>query len=94
MTKKEAPRAQLSLETPLLVLLVETGESRTPRPEETIDRIYYKLIRLFVPRPFKVPPTKPLRGQPVFLKPPLPASGGPHPRFMAPSLPDSGNTGE
>ena len=31
-TKKEAPRAQLSLETPLLVLLVETGESPTPDP--------------------------------------------------------------
>ena len=35
-TKKEAPRAQLSLETPLLVLLVETGESRTPNMALTV----------------------------------------------------------
>jgi len=74
--------------------MVETGEGRTPRPEETIGRMYYKLVWLFNPRPFELLPTKPLRGQPVFLRPPLPASGGPHPRFMAPGLPDSGNTGE
>ena len=53
--------------------LVETGESRTPRPEETIDRMYYKLIRWFVPRPLEAPPTEPLWGQPVFLRPLLPA---------------------
>ena len=53
--------------------LVETGESRTPRPEETIDRMYYKLIRWFSPRPLKAPPTEPHEGQPVFLRPPLPA---------------------
>ena len=73
--------------------LVETGESRTPRPEETIDRMYYKLIRWFIPRPLKAPPTEPLWGQPVFLRPPLPAWGGPHPRFMAPDPSDSRNTG-
>ena len=28
--------------------LVETGESRTPRPEEPIIRMYYKLVRRFV----------------------------------------------
>ena len=28
--------------------LVETGESRTPRPEEPIIRMYYKLVRQFV----------------------------------------------
>jgi len=74
--------------------LVETGESRTPRPEETIDRMYYKLIRWFIPRPLKAPPTEPLWGQPVFLRPPLPAWGGPHPGFMAPDLSDSRNTRE
>ena len=31
-----------------LVGMVETGESRTPRPEEPIIRIYYKLVRRFV----------------------------------------------
>ena len=72
--------------------LVETGESRTPRPEETIDRMYYKLIRWFSPRPLKAPPTEPHEGQPVFLKPPLPAWGGPHPGFMAPDPSDSRNT--
>ncbi len=30
------------------VALVETGESRTPRPEEPINRISYKLVRRFV----------------------------------------------
>ena len=39
--------------------LVETGESRTPRPEETIGRMYYKLIRWFIPRPIKALPTQP-----------------------------------
>ncbi len=28
--------------------MVETGESRTPRPEEPINRMYYKLVRRFV----------------------------------------------
>ena len=28
--------------------LVETGESRTPRPREPINRMYYKLVRRFV----------------------------------------------
>ena len=28
--------------------MVETGESRTPRPEEPIIRIYYKLVRRFI----------------------------------------------
>ena len=72
--------------------LVETGESRTPRPEETIDRMYYKLIRWFSPRPLEAPPTEPHEGQPVFLRPPLPAWGGPHPGFMAPDPSDSRNT--
>jgi len=53
--------------------LVETGESRTPRPEETIDRMYYKLVRWFNPRPLKAPPTEPHEGQPVLLRPLLPA---------------------
>ena len=74
------------------MFLVETGESRTPRPEETIDRMYYKLIRWFSPRPLEAPPTEPHEGQPVFLRPPLPALGGPHPGFMAPDPSDSRNT--
>ena len=76
------------------MFVVETGEGRTPRPEETIGRMYYKLIRWFIPRPLKAPPTEPLWGQPVFLRPPLPAWGGPHPGFMAPDLSDSRNTRE
>ena len=74
--------------------MVETGESRTPRPEVAIDRMYYKLIRWFYPRPLEAPPTEPLWGQPVFLRPPLLAWGGPHPGFMAPDLSDSRNTRE
>ena len=27
---------------------METGESRTPRPEEPIIRMYYKLVRRFI----------------------------------------------
>ena len=41
--KKEAPRAQLSLKTPLLVLLVETGESRIPSADHSVAVALRKL---------------------------------------------------
>ena len=73
---------------------METGESRTPRPEEPISRMYYKLVRRFVLGLFRHRRRILERPSRLNLWPPLPASGWPHPGLMAPDIPSSGNSWE
>ena len=68
--------------------MVETGESRTPRPKGPLTRYTTSLSDALSLAAQGLPPTKSPRGQPISLRQPLLASGLPHPGLMAPaSLP-------
>ena len=68
--------------------MVETGESRTPRPKGPLTRYATSLSDALSLAAQGLPPTKSPRGQPIKLRQPLLASGLPHPGLMAPaSLP-------
>ena len=68
--------------------MVETGESRTPRPKGPLTRYATSLSDALSLAAQGLPPTKSPRGQPISLRQPLLASGLPHPGLMAPaSLP-------
>ena len=80
--------AALPGEGMVLGRMVETGESRTPRPKGPLTRYTTSLSDALSLAAQGLPPTKSPRGQPISLRQPLLASGLPHPGLMAPaSLP-------
>ena len=80
--------AVLPEEGMVLGRMVETGESRTPRPKGPLTRYTTSLSDALSLAAQGLPPTKSPRGQPIKLRQPLLASGLPHPGLMAPaSLP-------
>ena len=69
------------------------GGSNSPS-RRAHKRMCYKLVLWLMSRPREAPRAEPSKDQPVILGPPLPALGRPHPGFMAPGIPASGNCRE